>query len=315
MSSRKIVSEKLVDNKIIDLVQYYLGFDFSIEELQQSLYPSKRQTCGFKARHTIISISVLLFLLPTLYYINVLSIIFGIRCILPNNYFVWEATRPISNCTFCSNVSKPIVLQNISKQDFDRFAFLSTPIIVRNAFWHWPAMKKFNWHFFKQLYMDIEESYKTVDEECQFLHFKSDFISIKDVFSMSEARIRNLPNQKSWYVGWGNCHPLVLEEMRKYYPKPHFLPEEAEIPHKEYIFMGYDDGATMHLDFINRLMWQAQLKGEKEWHLIPPPECQAVCQPVEFKVFPGDGVDTRIWYHATTIPKGQFSLSVQSEYG
>lgn len=26
-------------------------------------------------------------------------------------------------------------------------------------------------------------------------------------------------------------------------------------------------------------------------------------------------LDTRLWYHATTIPKGQFSLTVQSEYG
>lgn len=45
----------------------------------------------------------------------------------------------------------------------------------------------------------------------------------------------------------GNCHPQILAEMRKYYPKPHFLPESCEIPSKEYIFMGYDDGATMHV--------------------------------------------------------------------
>jgi predicted esterase len=35
--------------------------------------------------------------------------------------------------------------------------------------------------------------------------------------------------------------------MRRYYPKPHFLPESCEIPSKEYVFMGYDDGATMHV--------------------------------------------------------------------
>lgn len=45
----------------------------------------------------------------------------------------------------------------------------------------------------------------------------------------------------------GNCHPVVLEEMRKYYPKPHFLPDDCEIPSKEYVFMGYDDGATLHV--------------------------------------------------------------------
>lgn len=45
----------------------------------------------------------------------------------------------------------------------------------------------------------------------------------------------------------GNCDPEVLQEMRKYYPKPHFLPEDCEFPSKEYVFMGYEAGATMHV--------------------------------------------------------------------
>lgn len=45
----------------------------------------------------------------------------------------------------------------------------------------------------------------------------------------------------------GNCDPDVLAEMRRYYPKPHFLPDDAETPSKEYVFMGYDAGATMHV--------------------------------------------------------------------
>lgn len=48
----------------------------------------------------------------------------------------------------------------------------------------------------------------------------------------------------------GNCHPIILNEMRKYYPKPHFLPEDCEIPSKEYVFMGYDAGATMHVSIL-----------------------------------------------------------------
>lgn len=51
----------------------------------------------------------------------------------------------------------------------------------------------------------------------------------------------------------GNCHPVVLEEMRRYYPKPHFLPDDSEIPSKEYVFMGYEDGATLHVREINLL--------------------------------------------------------------
>lgn len=49
----------------------------------------------------------------------------------------------------------------------------------------------------------------------------------------------------------GNCHSEILNQMREYYPKPHFLPEDCEIPSKEYIFMGYDNGATMHVRLLN----------------------------------------------------------------
>lgn len=40
------------------------------------------------------------------------------RCLLPSNYLVWEATRPISDCSYCRNVTKPIILQNITREDF-----------------------------------------------------------------------------------------------------------------------------------------------------------------------------------------------------
>lgn len=296
----------------------FLHLGLSLQDVEGSLF-AKRENAPSKPKRKrmVFFIFIIVFVLLVIYKSNFLNLIFGIRCVVPNNYFVWEATRPISDCNFCSNITEPIVLPNITRKQFEVYTYSSRPIIIRGAFLHWPAMKKFSWQYFKELYASIDESYKSVDEECQFLHFKSDFISILDVFLMSDSRVENLPGQKSWYVGWGNCHPTILQEMRQYYPKPHFLPEDAEIPHKEYVFMGYDDGATMHLDFINRLMWQAQLQGSKIWNLLPPPECQNICKPVKFHVQPGDAVlvDTRIWYHGTTIPNGEFSLSIQSEYG
>lgn len=42
----------------------------------------------------------------------------GIRCIVPNNYLIWEATRPESDCQFCSGIDRPLILQNISRDDF-----------------------------------------------------------------------------------------------------------------------------------------------------------------------------------------------------
>lgn len=126
----------------------------------------------------------------------------GVRCIIPNNYFLWEGTRPISDCQYCRDVESPIILYNISRNDFRSYAYSSKPIVVKSAFLNWPAFKYFNFTFFKNLYDQTEGGYKSVDDECQFLHFKSDFISLRDVLSMNPARVNNEPGTKSWYVGW-----------------------------------------------------------------------------------------------------------------
>lgn len=232
------------EEKLVRLHRSYLKLGLDRNDLRDVVF--RRQNKPWGSRIVLVT-SLLTLLISVCYKFNVISFMLGVRCVVPNNYFIWEATRPISDCSFCSNVTQALVLPNVTREEFEPYAYSSKPIVVRGAFLHWPALEKFSWRFFKDLYESVEESYRSVDEECQFLHFKSDFISIKDVFAMKEARVRNSPGEKSWYVGWGNCHPIILQEMRKFYPKPHFLPEDAEVPHKEYVFMGYDDGATMHV--------------------------------------------------------------------
>lgn len=126
----------------------------------------------------------------------------GTRCILPNNYFMWEATRPISDCQFCLNVSRPIILPNLTREEFSTYAYTSKPIIIKNAVKHWQAVKKFDFNFLKNLYDETEGAYESVEEDCQFLHFHSDFTTLRDVFAMSEARAKYLEGETAWYVGW-----------------------------------------------------------------------------------------------------------------
>ncbi|XP_026499233.2 uncharacterized protein LOC113403035 [Vanessa tameamea] len=239
------------------------------------------------------------------------------RCLLPINHLVWEATRPLADCNYCANVTKPIILQNITRRIFRNYAYSSKPIIVKNAIKHWRASKELNFKMFKRLYEEISGSYESLDEGCQFLNFRTNLFTLKEVFEMPAARVRNEPGQEPWYVGWGNCHPDILNEVRKFYSVPEFLPEDAEYPATENIFFGYETGAVMHLDYIPRLMWQGQVKGNKTWFVVPVPECEHICNKFQYYVEPGDVVllDTRLWYHATRIPRGQFSLTIQSEYG
>ena len=126
----------------------------------------------------------------------------GIRCVIPNNYFIWEATRPVTDCSMCENVTEVLNLQNCSREQFAKYAYTSKPLVIRNAASHWPAMKIFNFKFFKELFENIEGSYQSVEDECQFLTFKTEFISLKEVFNMSKERAENGKGEKPWYVGW-----------------------------------------------------------------------------------------------------------------
>lgn len=197
---RKHVKE--VKHIFLGLNKELIKSGFSTKQLRDSCLKPRPI---FKST-TLLVLFLILSLSAVIYEYGLFHIIFtyilGVRCIIPNNYFVWEATRPLSNCEFCINVTEPIVLNNVSREGFAPFAYSSKPIVVKKAFLHWPALNLFDFYFFKKLYSSISDSYKSVDEECQFLHFKSNFISIRDVFEMSEARIHNLPGEKSWYVGW-----------------------------------------------------------------------------------------------------------------
>ncbi|KAK6632699.1 hypothetical protein RUM43_013469 [Polyplax serrata] len=128
----------------------------------------------------------------------------GIRCVIPNNYFIWEATRPVTDCSICENVTEVLNLHNVSRESFAEFAYTSRPLVIRNAAADWPAMKVFNFEFFKSLFENIDGSYESVEDECQFLTFKTEFLSLRDVFKMTPARVANRKGEKPWYVGC--CH-------------------------------------------------------------------------------------------------------------
>ncbi|OAD52581.1 hypothetical protein WN48_00740 [Eufriesea mexicana] len=319
------------DNILEDIQEAFLALTESFLEQGVSLVDLKSASVRNNAKnkrshilHHVCSKKVLLALLTPIFCsilfkylcIDIIRSIRGTRCLIPNNYFIWEFTRPISNCDYCQNVTSALTLPNLTREEFEQYAYSSRPMVIKHAASHWPAAKVFSWKFFKDLYENIDGAYDSVDE-CQFLHFKSNLTNLRDVFAMSEERAIQHNGQDPWYVGWKNCHLQILDIMKQYYNLPHFLPEDAEIPYSNYIFLGYEEGAIMHLDYISRLMWQGQIIGNKTWSVAPTPECDNVCVPFNFTVYAGDIVllDTRIWYHSTYVKGGNFSLTVTSEYG
>lgn len=106
-------------------------------------------------------------------------------------------------------------------------------------------MKQLNFQHLKQLYERHPDALDQFADECQFLHFKSSFRSLRDFFAMPTERA--ITGQPTWYVGFSNCQAHILQQLRQLYPRPHFLPADAEIPNTDYVFMGYDEGAVTHV--------------------------------------------------------------------
>ena len=59
--------------------------------------------------------------------------------------------------------------------------------------------------------------------------------------------------------------------------------------HQEEIFAESENfWSVFQLDYIPRLMWQAQLRGRKHWMVAPTPECESQCNGFSFFVDAGD---------------------------
>jgi hypothetical protein len=86
--------------------------------------------------------------------------------------------------------------------NLQNYAYSSKPIIVKNAISNWKATKVFSFKLFKRLYQHTVGSYESLEDGCQFLNFKTDLFSLKEVFEMPDARARNEPGYEPWYVGW-----------------------------------------------------------------------------------------------------------------
>lgn len=240
------------------------------------------------------------------------------RCLIGNNGFVIEISRPLVNCSICQHLESVPIEHNISADEFrQNYAYSITPVLIKDATRSWTAMETFSYDFFKKLYTETEDALKTIKEECQFFPYKTEFETLADVFNISEDRANFKEGETPWYIGWSNCHKGIQMELRKHYQRPYFLPNDFESSWIDWIFMGgFGPGAFIHIDYVQKPSWQAQIAGRKTWTLFPSPECESVCKILNVTVDKGDIIvlDTNQWYHSTYIHTGEMSITIGSEY-
>ncbi|ODN04824.1 hypothetical protein Ocin01_01817 [Orchesella cincta] len=237
------------------------------------------------------------------------------RCLLPAHPILMEMTRPVADCGFCSSSDLIIEMDEVpSKTEFAKVAYLSKPVIIRGGGKRGGMPEGFDFHKLKEIFQSEPGGVDAVSEECQFLPFRSPFISLREAFDRISE---NSSWEEPWYIGWSNCHPGVAGKLRELFPRPDFLPDDSSSSAIDWIFIGSPGlGASMHIDYVKRPSWQAQLSGIKRWILHPPPECESSCpETLTFTIYPGDllFLETNTWYHETLIDKDALSISVGSD--
>lgn len=124
-------------------------------------------------------------------------------CIIDNNFFIMEMSRPLAPCTMCQNLTHVPHYDVIPKDKFlTEHAYSGRPAVISGATTNWTAMDNFSFWFFRDLYRKHPGSFDTVEEECQFFPYNTDFESLEDAFNMSDDQAAMKDGEKPWYFGW-----------------------------------------------------------------------------------------------------------------
>lgn len=105
----KIIKSNFVTQNEISEINFskYLHWKIKFHDHPRQRKRKSDQCFGYIVLFTIIPIIMI-----------GISHLINVRCLLANNYMVWESTRPISNCKFCAGVQRPIILPNITREQF-----------------------------------------------------------------------------------------------------------------------------------------------------------------------------------------------------
>ena len=122
-------------------------------------------------------------------------------CLIPSFEPYLDLFRPPVNCSICENVETVDIVSGLSKEVFfDRYAYTARPVIIRNGCTNWTALSQFSFEFFKNIYPSNSPVLQSMDRECQFFPYRTNFESLGHVFNMSQS-MANMQGDP-WYIGW-----------------------------------------------------------------------------------------------------------------
>ena len=124
----------------------------------------------------------------------------GSPCLLPQYLPVAEFAMPIINCSFCRSLTHASVVNatDITTNEFmDKYAYTSQPLLIKGAASSWPAIEKFSYSYFKDLYLSRPEAVEEDKENGQFFAYSSGIRNLEEFLNLSTSDVT-----KKWYIGW-----------------------------------------------------------------------------------------------------------------
>lgn len=68
------------------------------------------------------------------------------NCVLQLSSFSKSAFRPPEDCSMCARVTEVVRLANTTAEEFEKYAYSTTPVIVTDATDNWKALKVRPWY-------------------------------------------------------------------------------------------------------------------------------------------------------------------------
>ena len=124
----------------------------------------------------------------------------GSPCLIPQYLPVAEFAMPVINCSFCRGLNQVSVVNSsdITVDDFmTQYAYSSQPLLIKGAASSWPAIEKFTYSYFKELYVKRPEAVVEDKENGQFFAYSSGIRNLEEFLNLSTDDV-----SKKWYIGW-----------------------------------------------------------------------------------------------------------------
>lgn len=125
-----------------------------------------------------------------------------VSCLVENTESMQDIFRPPVDCSMCVNITEIVKVANLTKEEFaKKYAYSGQPVVITDGTANWTAPGVFSFDYFKKLYAPKSVALASVERDCQFFPYRTNFTSLGQVFRMPKRRAE-LRNGKPWYVGW-----------------------------------------------------------------------------------------------------------------